>query len=191
MLDAAAPSSTTAAGRYPASSRLLHWITAAAILVQVPVGIWMARRGAADIWDALTNALYSWHKLIGFTLLWIVLIRVFLVARGAWPPYPPSLPKPQQGAAHAVHGLLYLGLLTLVLTGWAGVTAYPALVTVGGYNLPAMPFVPQSSALAGTLFTIHKFAAYGLLFLLVGHIGAAMLHLVVFKDGIFQRMSGR
>lgn len=191
MLDAAAPSSQSAAGRYPASSRALHWITAAAIAVQVPVGIWMARRGAADIWDALTNTLYSWHKLVGFTLLWIVLIRVFLVARGAWPPYPPTLPKPQQSAAHAVHGMIYLALLTIVFTGWAGVTAYPALVTVGGYNLPGMPFVPQNSALAGTLFTIHKFAAYSLLFLLVGHIGAAMLHLVVFKDGIFQRMSGR
>jgi hypothetical protein len=29
-------------------------------------------RQHADIWDGLTDALYSTHKLIGFLLLWLV-----------------------------------------------------------------------------------------------------------------------
>jgi cytochrome b561 len=159
-----------------------------ALLVQVPIGLWMARRGAAGIFDDLTNTLYSWHKLIGFTLLWIILLRAFIAARGAWPPYPASLPAVQQMAAHGLHRLIYVLLIFIPLSGWAGVTAFPALITLGGYNLPAMPFVPQNADLAGTIFMVHKYAAYLLLFLLVGHIGAALMHLVVFKDGIFQRM---
>lgn len=185
MVDVPARETTT--DRYPASSRVLHWITVVALLFQVPMGLTIAYRYQANIFDDLTNALSGWHKLIGFTVLWIVVLRIVIAAR-SWPPYPPTLPAVQQAAAHGLHRLIYVLLLLIPLTGWAGVSAYPALVTLGGYNLPAMPFVPQNENLAATIFTIHKYAAYTLLFLLVGHIGAALMHLVVFRDGIFQRM---
>jgi len=44
--------------------------------IQVPIGIVMADRGHHNIFDALTNNLYSTHKLIGVTLLWIVILRL-------------------------------------------------------------------------------------------------------------------
>lgn len=178
-------SSTT---QYPRSSRVLHWLTALAVFCLIPVGLWMASRGAAGNFDALTNTLYSWHKLIGFTVLWIVAARIIIKLRTGTPPYPATMPRWQSAAAHALHGLVYVLLLAVPLSGWAGVSAFPALVTVGGYNLPPMPFVPVNEDLAKAIFQFHGTAAIALALLVAGHIGAALMHLVVFRDGVFQRM---
>ena len=144
---------------YTRTQRLLHWLTAVFIAALVMLGLWMKERSGANIWDALTNTLYAWHKLIGFLVLLLT-----------------------------AHGVLYLLLLAVPLLGWAGVTAYPALITVGGYNLPAMPGIPQDQALAKQLFEIHGNLALLLAVLALGHLTAALYHLVIKKDGVFQRM---
>jgi len=74
------------------------------------------------------------------------------------------------------------------LLGWAGVTAFPALIVFPGLDLPAMPFVPVDEALALRLFQIHGALAITLAVLVLGHIGAALWHLVMKKDGMFGRM---
>ena len=73
---------------YSRAARYFHWVTAAAVLVMVIVGVTMTYRGAVlNIWDATTNALYSSHKLLGFLLLWFVLARLlFRLIKGAPPP---------------------------------------------------------------------------------------------------------
>ena len=178
--------------RYSISSRLLHWLIALLVLVLVPVGIIMAGRAEINLFDDLTNTLYAWHKAIGFSVLLLMIIRVVVRARGGSPPYPRALARGQTVAATALHHLLYLLLIVTPLVGWAAVTAFPALITLGGYNLPAMPLVPQDQSLATRLFAIHGSLALVLAALIIGHIGAALLHRFVSRDGIFERMwSGR
>jgi cytochrome b561 len=173
---------------YAPAHRLLHWLTALLIFGLVPVGIIMSNRGAAGLWDALTNQLYAWHKLIGFIVLLLVLARLIVrVVKGA-PAYPSGMPKWMVGAAHGLHALMYVLLFAVPLAGWAGVTAFPATITVGGFHLPAMPFVPQSEELARTFFRAHMAGAILLTLMVVGHVGAALFHLIVKKDGVFQRM---
>ncbi len=173
---------------YTRTQRLLHWLTAVFIAALVVLGLWMKERSGANIWDALTNTLYAWHKLIGFLVLLLTALRVIVILRSTRPPYPPSVPPSTIKLAAAVHGVLYLLLLAVPLLGWAGVTAYPALITVGGYNLPAMPGIPQDQALAKQLFEIHGNLALLLAVLALGHLTAALYHLVIKKDGVFQRM---
>ena len=62
---------------YSPVARALHWLTVLFVTVLLPVGIVMHNRGPErNIWDALTNNLYSGHKLMGFILLWIVVARL-------------------------------------------------------------------------------------------------------------------
>ncbi|PTY38240.1 hypothetical protein BGP77_17520 [Saccharospirillum sp. MSK14-1] len=173
--------------KYPIAWRVLHWLMALMIFALIPVGIVMAERAEANLWGALTNTLYSWHKLIGFTVLLLMVVRIVMKVRLKGPAYPDTLPRHLQLAAHSLHHLLYVLLVLTPLFGWAGVTAYPALITVGGYHLPPMPFVPVDEALASRLFGIHGALAIALGVLIVGHIGAAMKHLID-KDGLFRRM---
>ncbi|MDO8272248.1 MAG: cytochrome b/b6 domain-containing protein [Gammaproteobacteria bacterium] len=174
--------------RYATGSRILHWLVAALVFVLVPVGIWMAGRAEMDIFDDLTNTLYAWHKAIGATVLVLMVIRIIVKQRYGSPPYSATLSRRQTVAATSLHHLLYLLLVLTPLLGWAGVTAFPALITLGGYNLPAMPLVPEDQALATRLFEIHGAFALLLATLIIGHIGAALIHLVIRKDGVFQRM---
>ncbi|MDP1932056.1 MAG: cytochrome b [Gammaproteobacteria bacterium] len=177
-----------AANSYAFGSRILHWLIAALVLVLIPVGLWMASRAEINLFDDLTNTLYAWHKAIGFTVLLLMVVRIVVKARNAAPAYPASMPRWQVIAAKSLHHLLYVLLILTPLLGWAGVTAFPALITLGGYDLPAMPFVPQDQALATQLFGIHGVFAITLAVLIAGHIAAAVIHLVVRKDGVFQRM---
>lgn len=178
----------TTSVRYAGGSRLLHWLVAALVFVLIPIGIWMAGRAEVNLFDDLTNTLYAWHKAIGATVLVLMVIRIFFKMRHEAPAYPATLSLRQVLAAKSLHHLLYLLLVLTPLLGWAGVTAFPALITLGGYNLPAMPLVPEDQALATRLFEIHGASALLLATLIVGHIGAALLHLFVHKDGVFQRM---
>lgn len=173
--------------KYPAGWRVLHWIMALMVLITLPIGLWMASRAEADIWGELTNNLYSWHKAIGFSLLLLMILRIGMKVVLKSPPYPESMPRKLQLAARSVHHLLYVLLVLTPLFGWAGITAFPALVTLGGYHLPGMPFVPEDRELSERLFAIHGTLAITLGVLIAGHIAAAMRHMVN-KDGIFRRM---
>lgn len=174
--------------KYPVAWRILHWLIAALVFALVPIGLWMTARGEADIWGDLTNALYSTHKAVGFSVLLLMVLRLVFKIRWKMPPYPEEMPRGLQRAATGLHHLLYLLLVLTPLFGWAGVTAYPALITLGGYYLPAMPFVPEDQALAERLFAIHGTLALTLTALVIGHIGAAFRHMIR-KDGIFRRMT--
>lgn len=157
------------------------------VLTLIPIGIVMAERAEANIWGELTDTLYAWHKAIGFTVLLLMVVRIVIKIRMTAPAYPDSLPQKLQIAAKALHHSIYVLLVLVPLLGWAGVTAFPALITLGGYDLPAMPFIPQNGDLAAQLFGIHGTLAIVLAFLLIGHIAAAFRHMFK-KDGIFKRM---
>ena len=126
---------------YSPLQRMLHWITALVVIIMIPVGLYMVNRGKWSNFDALTNTLYSWHKLIGFCLLWLIVVRIIVrLMRGAPPPVP--LHPLQRLASEATHLGLY-GLLILVpILGWTGVSAYGARGTPLGFSLPEI--IPEN-----------------------------------------------
>ncbi len=109
---------------YSPLQRMLHWITALVVIIMIPVGLYMVNRGKWSNFDALTNTLYGWHKLIGFCLLWLIVVRVIVrLMRGAPPPVP--LHPLQRLASEATHLGLY-GLLILVRRAWYTARFQPA-----------------------------------------------------------------
>ena len=174
--------------RYAFGWRVLHWTIAVLVLTTIPIGLTMASRADANIFDALTNTFYAMHKAIGFTVLSLMILRLTVKIGIGAPAYPAAMPRRLIVVAKGVHHLIYVFLFLTPILGWAGVTAYPALVIAGGVSLPPLPFVPQSEALAERLFSVHGFLALTLAVLLIGHIGAALRHLLIEKDGVFGRM---
>lgn len=176
------------ASKYPFSLRLIHWASVLLLITLVILGFWMTNRSSANLWDALTNTLYAWHKALGFTALLVVGLRLIIRSRTQPAPDPVLLPKTQQTLIKIVHISLYGLLITVPLLGWAGVTAFPALITLGGYNLPAMPGVPVDQVLAKQLLGIHGTLAIVLIVVALGHIFAGLKHLLIDKDGIFNKI---
>jgi cytochrome b561 len=171
---------------YSRAQKLLHWLIALLVFGMIPVGVYMTNRGAATNFDALTNTLYTWHKSIGFLVLVLVLVRIWIrKTRGA--PAPVStLTAFERFASESAHKALYVLMFLVPLLGWAAVSAYPARGVLFGLSLP--PIMPVNEALAKALFTAHKAAAIGLALVVLAHVGAAFMHLIVKKDGVFRRM---
>ena len=174
--------------KYNYGWRILHWLIAVLVLALIPVGVGMASGDEASFWKVLTDRLYNWHKAIGFAVLWLMVLRIAVKSTLTAPPYPGELSPTLVLFAKWLHHFMYMLLVMAPLIGWAGVTAYPALDIVGGYSLPPLPFVPQDEALAKQLFSIHGTVALTLAACVAMHIAAALKHLLVNQDGIFQRM---
>jgi cytochrome b561 len=172
---------------YSPTARRLHWWTVALVFVMIPLGFGMAYRGnTLNIWDGTTNALYSLHKLIGFIILWLVVARLVYRFRNGAPADEPTLEPWQKAASHATHWALYALLIAMPLGGWLGVSLYGARDIFGVVSLPALAAVDQKAS--ASVFYLHFLGAVALCALLAAHIGAAIFHHVIRKDGVLARM---
>lgn len=184
------PENRTATETYSRTARALHWITVALVAIQVPVGVYMAYRGnTLNVWDKLTGALYSGHKLVGVIILALVLWRLaYRFTRGA-PPDEPTLEPWQKLASHANHWGLYGLLVAVPLAGYVGISLFPALDIFGLFKLPGL--VAPDKAAASTAFAVHMALAIALVLLIGLHVAAALFHHFVRKDNVLGRMIPR
>ena len=172
---------------YSATARALHWIVAALVLTQVPLGIVIANKWGGD----LQEWLYDLHKSFGALLVPLIFIRVIYRLMNTPEPLPKDVPPMQQVAARAMHLTLYALLVLQPMIGWIATSAYPAPVPV--FHLFNMPLIwPDNRDLSGQLFVIHRWLGITIAIVASMHIGAALFHHFVQKDRILMRMvSGR
>jgi cytochrome b561 len=180
------PQPSLDSGTYGSMARAFHWITVGIVVVLVALGEAMTYRSKQDIWDGLTNGLYSGHKLLGFILLFLIIARLtYRLSNGA-PADEPSLEPWQKLASHVTHWSLYALLLLVPLSGWRGVSQYPALEIFGLFNLPSIATANQAASV-NTLFW-HEILGKVMAVLIITHVGAALFHHFVRKDGVLRRM---
>ncbi|WP_279356618.1 cytochrome b [Methylobacterium indicum] len=168
---------------YAPSQKALHWLVAALVCVLVPMALAMANLPDG----ALKNALYEWHKSFGLTVLALALARLLVrAARGA-PPLVAGLPVWQRRAARASHLALYALIVLVPLLGWAGTSACCAPVMLYG-TLPLTLPVSGGMPVGEAILKVHQVAAFTLVALVALHVGAALHHHVVRRDGTLRRM---
>ncbi len=169
--------------RFTAVQRLLHWVMAVCILAMLFIGVGME---STVMPKYLT--LVSIHKPLGIAILVLALLRLAERLRLGTPPLPSNLPEPMKLAAHLSHYALYILMIGMPLLGWAMLSAaqYP-VVLYGDVHLPSI--APQSDSLHALLWNAHYYLAFALFALILLHIAAALFHLLVRRDGVFQQMA--
>ena len=175
---------------YARTARVLHWTTVALLVVQFPVGLYMAYRGnALNLWDNLTNVLYSGHKVMGVTILLIVLWRlIFRMTHGA-PADEPTIEPWHRIASRLNHWGLYALLIAAPIAGYIGVSLFPALDIFGSISLPAV--VAPNKEAAKTAFGVHGLLVMVLALFIAIHVAAALYHYLIRKDNVLGRMIPR
>lgn len=176
----AGPSPIPQSQRYPAATRFLHWLIAALVLATWPLGFMIK-----FVKDEVSLDFYLVHESLGFLVLWLMLVRVGnkLIARK--PPH--EGPAIERIAAEAVHGLLYLFLIVMPLSGFLATNAHGFPLSWFGV-LPVWSPIGKSPDIAWTLSAIHEWSAWILLGLFAMHIGAVLFHHVLRRDATLYRI---
>lgn len=171
------------ASSYGALAKFLHWTIVVLIITQFFIA-----EAADELPDGIEKLrVLSWHKSFGMLVLLLALVRIGwkLANRGA--PAQVPMPRPQQVAARAGHGLLYLLVLAQPLTGWAMSSAANYPVTLFGWiQFPAL--VGANHALHETLQDVHEGTFVVLATVALLHAAAAIYHHVWMKDDSLRRM---
>jgi cytochrome b561 len=168
---------------YTSTARFLHWLTAAIILVIVPMGIVMANMELGKLGDVL----FDIHRSLGFLLLPLAIWRVWYRLTHPVPALPPDVPGYQVLAAEATHWALYALLLAQPVIGWIATSAYGAKISILWlFTLPAI--WPQNESVSDAMFALHRWLGFLMAGILVIHIAAACYHHFVRKDNVMTRM---
>ncbi|SAK94018.1 cytochrome b [Caballeronia ptereochthonis] len=168
---------------YNAPARVLHWLTAALLLIQFVIAWTMP-----DVHrDTKPVGLIAWHLGIGMVILLFVLIRFLWRSTHVVPPDVVTLPPALRAFARLTHRALYLLLIVVPMMGWANASSRGWPVSLFGV-MPMPPLSPTGSALGHALGDWHRNLAWVLLALAVMHIGAALFHHFILRDGTLKRM---
>ena len=159
-------SATTKTAGYSRAQVILHWVIAALILFQLLVheGMETAFDARMDGEGVGGNPLP--HIVVGVTILVLAAIRVGIrLTRGA-PPHPQDQPAILGVVANIVHGLIYVLLFAMPLSG--------AVAWFGGIE-------GAGDAHGG-------FLRYALVGLVILHIIGALVQQFVLRSGVLMRM---
>ncbi len=166
---------------FPIVSRVLHWVMAAMILAMLFIGVSMVASLAAY------HRLVSVHEPLGLAILALAVVRLINRLVNPPPSLPAQMPALLKLVAHGSHWVLYTLMLALPLIGWAMLSAARYPIDIGPATLP--PILPAAPGLYAVLRQLHGVLAWTLFAVVLAHLSAALMHALVFKDGVFASMT--
>jgi cytochrome b561 len=169
--------------RYPLTAVVLHWIVAAGVLALLATGAYMVEIPKNTEQRAV---FFNLHKSLG------ILTAGFIAALIAWrirrraPELPPAMQRWERRAAALNHVLFYLLMVVVTVNGYltSSFSKYgPKL-----FGIPMPHWGRDDAVLRGHLADGHRLVAWVFATLIALHTIAALKHLIVDRDRVFQRM---
>jgi cytochrome b561 len=181
------PRTHTAVLRFDPVTIALHWATVL-LLVVMFASIW--GRGLIGEDSPAGAGLLTLHRSAGVTLWLVAFCRIsWRLTFAMRPPLPASVSPLQARAAAATEGALYLLLLAQPVTGLMQTLARGRPFQIFVFEVPQTMARDQTRAML--FHQAHELSAWLLLGLIGLHVGAALMHGVVRKDGVLPTMLPR
>ena len=171
---------------YTAVAKLFHWGMALVIVGLLALGFVMTGLPLSP--EKLQY--YAWHKWAGVSIFMLVWLRLALRLLNPPPTYPDSMSPLLQRLAHGGHALLYGLMILIPLSGWL-LSSAKGVQTVWFGVLPLPDLLEKDKAMGRMLHEVHEVLNFVLLFLLAGHVAAALKHHWMDRDDILKRMLPR
>lgn len=176
---------TLATARYSRGAIALHWIIAALIVLNFTLA-WVAE----ELPDEQRYALIGNHKAIGIIVLLLTVLRIVWRLTHKPPPLVETLKAWEAALSKVTHVLIYGLMLAIPLAGWGYSSAYgkgKPVSIFGLFDFPALP-VASDKPTVGMFGELHEITTTIMLVLLALHLGAALKHHFIDKDGTVRRM---
>lgn len=154
---------------YNLSMRIIHWIMAIIIIGLIASGWYMVDISAKD---PIKWTFYGIHKSFGVIIIGLIFLRVIVRVRSSIPPLLTGFPKWTVILAKLVHGLLYIAMILIPLTGYIMSDAGGYGVKLFGISMP--DFLEKNKEIAGLAHNLHGVLPYVLLAIIIVHIAGAL-----------------
>lgn len=163
---------------------IFHWVCAPLIIFLFGLGVFMRGLDYYSPWYHRGPAL---HIALGLLVFALMVLRLLWRKSNPEPNAIASISKRNLLAAKVVKILLYVGVFSICISGYFITTAEG--VGASFFELFAVPATVELSASnVDLLGAIHKYAAWGLMGIVILHAAAALLHHFVKRDKTLVRM---
>ncbi|QCO54723.1 cytochrome B [Pseudorhodobacter turbinis] len=179
---------TNTATRYGLVARVFHWTIAVLILADIALGLLGKFTPRSGDTVGFLQVLYSTHKTIGVTVLFLAVLRVIWAISQPRPvPLHPER-RVETFAAETAHWVLYAAIFVLPISGWVMHSAEVGFAPIW-WPLPQnLPFTPKSESLAIIAANVHWISGIVLAATVAAHVSGALKHAVLDRDGTLARM---
>ena len=172
--------------RFVPGLRWLHWTMAVLIFVAIVLGTISAYLPAGH---QPRQGLLEVHKSLGFTILFLLIVRITWRLVAGEPQYRTPLGRLNHLASRAGHVALYVLMLFMPVTGYL----YSA---AGGYSLPWFGLfqwprlLPHDEGIAASGKLLHDWGGWVIAAVVAVHLAAVGWHHWIKRDAVLSRMTG-
>jgi cytochrome b561 len=180
--------------RYGTVAMTLHWLIALLAIGNLCSGLAFADIMAHS--NPWRFTIIQMHKSVGLTILVLSVLRLSWRLVNPVPPSPRGISPVLKFLERLTHYLFYFLIIAIPLAGWLMVSASPSGIPTmyfGLFQWPALPFFdgltrPERAHYTHTFAAAHAYLAFFTIALIVLHVGAALYHHYIRRDGVLRRM---
>ena len=165
---------------YGIISKLLHWLSAILLLIQIPLGFYLVD---LDFGDERIN-IENIHVILGLTIFYLVIIRLLNKIVNPTPKLDPSIFKGQKFIAKLNHILLYVAILSITISGILKKLFNGETLVIFFKEIK----IQDNFELADQFYIIHIFSNYTIIALITLHISAVIIHKLFFNENLLKKI---
>ena len=165
---------------YGTISKIFHWLSAAVLLVQIPLGFYLV-----DLdFNEKRLTVESVHVLLGLSIFYLTLLRLFYKILNPTPRLSSSIFPGQKLIAKLNHIFLYISIFIITISGALKKLFNGEILDLFFFNLETK----DNFELAELFYNIHIIANYTLIVLISLHILAVIVHKIIFKENLIKKI---
>ena len=165
---------------YGIISKLLHWLSAILLLIQIPLGFYLVDLDFGEERLSIENI----HIIIGLSIFYLVIIRLLNKIFNPTPKLDPSIFKGQKFIAKLNHILLYVAILSITISGFLKKLFNGETLVIFFKEIK----IQDNFELADQFYNIHIFSNYTIIALIFLHISAVIIHKLFFNENLLKKI---
>ena len=165
---------------YGIISKLLHWLSAILLLIQIPLGFYLVDLDFGEERLSIENI----HIIIGLTIFYLVIIRLLNKIFNPTPKLDPSIFKGQRFIAKLNHILLYVAILSITISGILKKLFNGETLVIFFKEIE----IQDNYVLADQFYNLHIFSNYAIIALITLHISAVIIHKLFFNENLLKKI---
>ena len=171
---------TNSLTEYGFISKVFHWLSAAVLIIQIPLGFYLVDMDFSD----KRVTVESIHVTLGLSIFYLILFRLLYKTLNPTPRLQNSLFPGQKIIAKLNHIFLYVSILVITISGALKKLFNGEELDMFFFNLE----IKDNFELAEIFYEIHIVGNYTLIALISLHIFAVIVHKLLFKENLLKKI---